>query len=63
MIRANVKSARPTAIIDSLQEFNQHEIIAVAKLDRADEHMNERQPKDQMGQKHELIKIILVEEA
>src|SRR5207302_4537364 len=41
MIRADVKSAGPSAVIDSLQEFNQHEIVAVAKLNRTDEHMNE----------------------
>src|SRR4051812_11125203 len=36
MIRANIKAARATAVIDTLKKFNRHEIVAIPELDRAD---------------------------
>src|SRR5438477_3647638 len=41
MIRANIKSARSSAVINPLQKLNRHKILAVAKLDRTDEGVNE----------------------
>src|SRR5258708_17047424 len=43
MIWTNIKSTRATAIIEALQKRNQHEIIAVPKLDCSDKDVNERQ--------------------
>ena len=43
MIWTNIKTTRSPAIIEALQKWNQHEIIAVPKLDCSDQNVDERE--------------------
>ncbi len=42
VIRADVKSARAPPVVEPLQKRNEHEVIPVAKLQRADAHLHQR---------------------
>ena len=41
VVRAEVKSARAPPVIETLQERDEHEVIPVAKLDRANDDLSE----------------------
>ena len=52
MIRADVETTGPGAVIVSLQKGNEHEVLSISKLYRTDDNVNHREGEEKKQEQH-----------